>query len=247
LGDSAVKFIGRQPTKLESFREKLLLIRSLLAGETVPYNGRNVRLATAPNQPVPILIAAEGPRTFELAGALCDGAIISPGSSPRFLRWAAKNIRDAATRAGRDADQVALYAQAHCVVAESSDEALGQILTPLNRSLFRYAMRVPHEEIGLARPIVPEHIRMLAAELTTHQEREREAVNELRAAMGDELLHEFVIAGTPDHCRQKVAELADVPGVRQIIINFHADDRRLSLATFRDAIIPAYPKSTGVR
>src|SRR5689334_19932406 len=104
LGDSSVKFLGRRPARFDSFRQNVAMLRALLCGETIEWNGRSLKLPAIPGKCPPILIAAERPRTFELAGAACDGAIISPGGSPRFLAYAAGRIRESARAAGRDPD-----------------------------------------------------------------------------------------------------------------------------------------------
>lgn len=104
LGDSAVKFLGRKPLRFDAFRESVEVVQGLLRGESVPYNGRRLKLPAVPEVKPAVLLAAEGPRTCAFAGAAADGAIISPGGSPRFLRYAIEKIREGAIRAGRDPD-----------------------------------------------------------------------------------------------------------------------------------------------
>ena len=74
LGDSAVKFIGKRPSRFDAFREGVDVVQGLLRGETVSYNGRRLKLPALPEVKPPLLLAAEGPRTFEFAGAAADGA-----------------------------------------------------------------------------------------------------------------------------------------------------------------------------
>ena len=59
LGDSSVKFIGRKPASFDTFKEKLGVLRALLSGETIEYNGRSLKLPVPPEKCPPILIAAE--------------------------------------------------------------------------------------------------------------------------------------------------------------------------------------------
>jgi alkanesulfonate monooxygenase SsuD/methylene tetrahydromethanopterin reductase-like flavin-dependent oxidoreductase (luciferase family) len=240
LGDSAVKFIGKKPARFEAFREKLRLIQALLEGETIEYNGQRLKLPAPPAKQPPLLIAAERLRTFELAGARCAGAIISPGGSPRFLRHAVREIREAASRAGRNPAALYLCGQVHCAVAETTDQALDEIVPPLNRTLFRYAMRVPHQVLGLAEPILPGALRGRAREIVSRQEAEYEGAAALRAAMGEDLLRELVVAGTPVECKRKLGALLEIEGVSQLIINIHGKDLRASLGLFRDELIPAF-------
>ncbi|MGH7862485.1 MAG: LLM class flavin-dependent oxidoreductase, partial [Candidatus Dormibacteraceae bacterium] len=87
LGDSAVRFIGRRPTRIADFADRLRAIRALLGGETINYNGRRYRLPDPPQKPPLLLISAEGPKTCTLAATAADGAILSLGASPGTLAY----------------------------------------------------------------------------------------------------------------------------------------------------------------
>lgn len=70
--------------RLERLREAVALIRELWAGERVSVDGRfyQVRDATVydrPEQPIPVLVAAGGPRIARYAGAAGDGVICTSG------------------------------------------------------------------------------------------------------------------------------------------------------------------------
>ncbi len=62
--------------------EYTAVLRRLLAGERVSFDGRyvnldDVELAWPPQPPVPVLVGGEGPRTLKLAAELGDGVIFS--------------------------------------------------------------------------------------------------------------------------------------------------------------------------
>ena len=71
-------------------------------------------------------------------------------------------------------------------------------------------------------------------------DQEYKLADELFAVLGDQLMQELTVVGTPDEVEQKIREIAAVDGVSQLIINIHAKDPGLSFATFRGRIIPAY-------
>ena len=52
--------------------------------------------------PLPVYLAAAGPRALDLAGTLCDGVIFNAQTSDDFLRQAIPRVRAAAMAAGRD-------------------------------------------------------------------------------------------------------------------------------------------------
>jgi G6PDH family F420-dependent oxidoreductase len=69
--------------------ESLEVIRDLWRGEVTSFEGEfytveNARLYTLPDQPIPIHVAASGPRAAELAGRIGDG-FISTGPKPELV------------------------------------------------------------------------------------------------------------------------------------------------------------------
>src|SRR5688572_27273373 len=41
LGDSAVKFLGKQPSRFDAFAKNVRVVRALLDGQQIEYNGKN--------------------------------------------------------------------------------------------------------------------------------------------------------------------------------------------------------------
>ena len=80
-GDSAVKTLGLKPTNLTRMREQIGILRTLLAGGAAEFEGRALAVKAA-KRPVPIYVAATGPKMQALAGELADGVIVVTGSSP---------------------------------------------------------------------------------------------------------------------------------------------------------------------
>jgi 5,10-methylenetetrahydromethanopterin reductase len=243
LGDSAVKFLGQKPARFADFTDKVRVIRSLLAGDQIEYNGKNLKLPVPPEKKMPVLIAAEGPKTFDFAGAECDGAIISPGGSPHFLRYAIEKIRAGAARVGRDPKELHICAWTHCVVAENRQTAVEELLPQVSRTLFKGAVRVPHEVLGFKEPLITDEMRKRVLDAVGHQDQEYQLADELFAVLGDKLMQELTVVGTPDEVEQKIREITSVDGVSQLIINVHAKDPKLTFDTFRDRVIPGYRRA----
>lgn len=96
---------GRE--RRERLAEAVQLIRELWAGERVSFDGRyyRTRLATVydrPEQPVPIYLAASGPRAARLAGQLGDGFICTSGKDPQLYPTLLGAVHEGAEAAGRD-------------------------------------------------------------------------------------------------------------------------------------------------
>src|SRR5919199_231695 len=80
-GWSGVRHAGAGQTRLADLGDAVRQIRALLAGQTVDFGGASVALRVSP-QPVPILLAASGPKALRLAGELADVALFNLGVVP---------------------------------------------------------------------------------------------------------------------------------------------------------------------
>src|SRR5262249_49793523 len=93
--------IGIEAKKpLRIMREALELARALLAGETVRVDGKffcvqGRRLGNGA-RPVPLVLAASGPRMLELAGTAADGVLLSAGTSIEFVERSLERVHYAA-------------------------------------------------------------------------------------------------------------------------------------------------------
>jgi probable F420-dependent oxidoreductase len=92
------------------------MLRRLCKGEKVSYDGPagtfpSLRLADVPDAPVPpLVLAAIGPKTLELAGAHFDGVLLHPFLTPDAVGRSAQIARRAAETAGRNPAELTVYA-----------------------------------------------------------------------------------------------------------------------------------------
>ncbi|MFW6599487.1 LLM class F420-dependent oxidoreductase [Propionibacteriaceae bacterium Y2011] len=97
-------------------REYVEIVRTVLSGRTVAYEGdhftlplpdgpgKPLKLTVAPPaEPVPILVAAVGPKNLELAGEVADGWL-AVFLAPEFAAEHHEHIRAGQARAGRDGE-----------------------------------------------------------------------------------------------------------------------------------------------
>jgi 5,10-methylenetetrahydromethanopterin reductase len=98
-------------------------MRALLDGEAVEVGA--ARPARLPHpRPVPIWIAAGGPRTLRMAGGVADGVFIRVGTHPANIARSIEAIRAGAASAGRDPSTVRLGAVFHTVLVDDPARAL---------------------------------------------------------------------------------------------------------------------------
>src|ERR1022692_2181046 len=75
-GDSARRVLGKPPTSMASLEEAAIVIRELVEGRTVEYEGATLELPWSSRHALPVWIAGYGPRAMELAGRVADGVMI---------------------------------------------------------------------------------------------------------------------------------------------------------------------------
>jgi len=123
VGDTAVRLAGLRPARVKELEASTRLMRALLDGEAVEVGA--ARPARLPHhRPVPIWIAAGGPRTLRMAGGVADGVFIRVGVHPANLATAIEAIRAGAAEAGRDPRAVRLGAVFHTVLVDEPGRAL---------------------------------------------------------------------------------------------------------------------------
>jgi probable F420-dependent oxidoreductase len=96
-------------------REMAQVLRAALAGERVVFKGETLavdgfRLSRVPSKTVPIYIAALRPGMLRVAGEVGDGVILNWGS-PEDVPKSVAVVREAARKAGRDAEAIEVTAR----------------------------------------------------------------------------------------------------------------------------------------
>ena len=123
VGDTAVRLAGLRPARVAELKVGTRLMRALLAGEAVEVGA--ARPARLPHhRPVPVWIAAGGPKTLRMAGGVADGVFIRVGTHPANIATAVSAIRAGAAAAGRDPASVKLGAIFHTVLVDEPARAL---------------------------------------------------------------------------------------------------------------------------
>ena len=123
VGDTAVRLAGLRPARVKELEDSTRLMRALLDGQGVEVGAE--RPARLPHpRPVPIWIAAGGPRTLRMAGGTADGVFIRVGTHRANIARAIDLIRAGAADAGRDPASVGLGVVFHTVLVDDPARAL---------------------------------------------------------------------------------------------------------------------------
>ncbi len=146
-GDSAIYNLGERPRGLAGLKEYIQALRRLFAGEHTEFGGKPIhtRWIGGLDQPrVPIYIAAEGPKTLELAGEVADGVFCGMGFSPGVAKVTIDHIRTGAERAGRTLKEIDTWAFGRVNVSENRAALVSEIRMEL-ASTAHHAFRFTQE------------------------------------------------------------------------------------------------------
>lgn len=199
-GDSAVKALGRRPSRIAELELGLARLRELL-GEQLPY--------AVP--PVRIHLAVSRPRMCRLAGRLADGAIIMGAAQPDLLReqlgWIEQGIADAS----RSRSDLELSFVAPTSIAEDSAAALGDV-----RSWASAQARLLADVEDLPASLVGHRQELLAAKAGYDYGEHLSTRAAHQRAVSDELIAKLAVAGTAEQCATRVQELRET-GIDRLI------------------------------
>jgi len=117
VGESAVRNLGLKPEKLAVFEHKIAVLRALLEGDAVEYEGSEIHMPWSTRE-VPIIMASSGPRSLQLAGRIADGVLFQVGSDPRLVQYALDNIEKGAEQSGRKLSDLKLYMRIATAVSD---------------------------------------------------------------------------------------------------------------------------------
>lgn len=123
--------VGRPYPPTVAIREAVEMLRPFLEGRRVDHAGRTHVLTGADidfeSRPVPIYVAARGPRLLQLAGEVADGVIVGSLTSEKGLRYALGNIELGLERSGREMDELKVVLWAYTAISEDGAKARGRV------------------------------------------------------------------------------------------------------------------------
>ncbi len=220
-----------------AMREAVDLIRALLRGERVTYRGELFRLTDAalcfapPRGNPPIHLGVTGPKNLRMAGAVADGVILSTMSSPEYVRFAREQARLGAEQAGRSLDGFEVSAILPISISENAQQAR-EAAKPLLAILLG---------IGAFEATSPILRCLNFPESLLRQFTARYAKGDIPVDLvDDEVIDHFAIAGSPEHCRKKMADFVaaglDVP----IAFEIPGTPPEQTIASVKQYLFPAF-------
>jgi probable F420-dependent oxidoreductase len=238
-GDSAVRVTNGKPVTVAELRESVINLKALVNGESVDYNGNDIRLPWAAESRTPVWVAAYGPKVLALTGEVGDGFILQL-ADPAIAEWTIKAVKDAAKAAGRDPDAVKICVAAPAYVTEDIAHARdqlrwfgGMVGNHVADIVDRYG------DGGEGGGVVPQALTDYIKGRKGYDYNDHgQAGNTHTDFVPDEIIDRFCIIGPPEEQIRRLEELKSL-GVDQFALYLQHDDKDHTLAEYGEKVIPA--------
>jgi probable F420-dependent oxidoreductase len=238
-GDSALRFIGRNPATLATLGRAIVAIRDLAEGRTAQLDGASVAIPWVRDGHLEVLMAAYGPRALELAGQFADGVILQI-ADPFVVAWAAGVARTAAAAVGRDPAAFKVCVAAPAYVGDN---------LPAQRDQLRWfgGMVGNHvadivERYGPASGAVPAALTAyIAGRKGYDYAHHGKAGNPSTEFVPDEIVDRFCVLGPVPAHLERMTELAAI-GVDQFAIYLMHDQQEATLSAYANELLPAFAR-----
>jgi coenzyme F420-dependent glucose-6-phosphate dehydrogenase len=199
----------------ERLAESVELMRQLWTGERVTFEGKYYRTERAtvydrPDEPVPIYIAAGGPKAAALVGRIGDGFICTSGKGEALYHDLLGNLEQGAREADRD--PASIERMIEIKVSYDRDAAFAKEACRPWAALALTA----EEKAGTEDPLEMERL----ADAAAHKAHTR-----------------FIVSDDPDEVVEKTGFYVGL-GFTQLIFHFPGDDQERALTQFADDVMP---------
>jgi 5,10-methylenetetrahydromethanopterin reductase len=240
-GDSALRNIGVAPARVDDLAEFATTVTGLCVGETVPWHGQDLVLRWG-SYPVPVWLAAEGPRTQRLAGRIADGVVLSNALDAEVQAQARANIAEGAAEVGRSVDALEIWCMAAMCLGPSEAEGIHRLrflLAGTANHVYRFHLEgkgLPDEHRDAIVEVKARYDSRHHATPAT-AEANAELVEEL--GLVDFLARRSVIAGPPERCIERIREVVSA-GATNLLVSQFVDDPFDFMETFAADVAPAF-------
>ena len=242
-GYTSATTIGRKAATLAEMRQTIVDLKALLAGEVVDFQGTPGRLQFAARRPIPVLMAASGPKAVELAGEVADGVMLLVGFTPGIVSAVLEHLEQGARRGGRRLEDLEVIWAVRTGTASTTAEARRQARpTAVHWGLLHgggYWLR--HAGLELPAFEIPQAVWDIYPDLA-HAPNWEEAIA-ATSFVPDEVVAQLCdalgLVGTPEYCAERIAEMARL-GVTNLYLmtlqTFVGPEQEIQ--AFREVVFP---------
>ncbi|MEX2279422.1 MAG: TIGR03842 family LLM class F420-dependent oxidoreductase [Acidimicrobiia bacterium] len=237
-GDSAVRYIGGSPATLATTAEASKVIKDLVGGGTVDYNGKRFSIPWAEGRDwdLPIWLAGYGPKALASTGTHYDGFILQLADT-QVAAWTIKAVRQAAEDAGRDPDSLSICVAAPAYVGDDIAHQRDQLRWfggMVGNHVHDMVKRYGADDESMVPRVLADYI---AAREGYDYDHHGKASNTSTDFVPDEIVDRFCLLGPASAHIEKLEELRSL-GVNQFAIYLMHDDMDGTLEAYGRDIIP---------
>ena len=220
-------------------RESIHVIRELANGRSVEYKGSQLRFPWCHGSELEVWVAAYGPKALALAGEVGDGFILQLADLS-IAEWTIQSVRQAASAAGRNPDDITICVAAPAYVTTGGDAALahgreqcrwfgGMVGNHVADIVARYGDDAP----------VPKALTDYIKGRQGYDYNEHgQAGNVHTQFVPDDIVDRFCIVGPIETHIQRITALKEL-GVDQFSIYLQHDDKDHTLQVYGEKVLPA--------
>jgi len=237
VGESAVRNLGLKPERLAAFEDKIRVMKGLIRGEPVEYQGNELHMGWG-SVDVPVVIACSGPKSLQLAGRIADGVLFQVGSDPAFVRYALDNIRLGAESSDRKLEDLQLIMRVACLVSDDREAARDAVKGYASIAAGTTYATVSREYFD--DDLYEDLARFKAG--YNYQEHGRKDAGHV-GLLTDRILDAIAIAGTPEEVIARFRQIADM-GVDGFCWTAGMPEPEPFITTFAESVMPSFTSDT---
>ncbi|MDI9610160.1 MAG: LLM class flavin-dependent oxidoreductase [Archaeoglobales archaeon] len=226
--------------KFSQLKEGIEIVKRLWEGEQFSYSGKAFRLKDAflqikPLQKIPIYVGANGRRTRELTGMLCDGWM-PIAETPKTYKENLEDVKRGAEKVGRNMEEIDTALQIYTAVDYDSGKAMerakrfaGIVISALEKvEQAGYTLELPRD--------FPKRFYFERLLLTDDS---LSKFIEYSSIVSEEIISDFFIVGNPEECISKIEEFRRA-GVKHMAMINVGPDPKLVMKIYSEKIIPTF-------
>ena len=232
-GDSARRVLGKPPITLAHTEEAIHVIKELVEGRPVAYEGAELQLTWSGKWTLPVWVAGYGPMALSMTGRVADGVILQL-ADPDLIRWFVGQVREAAVNAGRDPDAIQVQAAAplHLGSRDLGRDRTRWFPALVSNHVVDLVNKYPRDQL-------PDSLTGYITDRTGYDYHHHAEVGSSNAGfVGDEVTDRFCVLGDVEEVVEKLRVLADA-GVTQFNVYLMNGDEREQLERIGREVIPA--------
>src|SRR5580765_3515015 len=236
-GDSARRVLGKPPTSMKTLEEAISVIRDLVEGRAVTFEGTELVFPWTGKWKLPVWVAGYGPMALAMAGRVADGLILQL-ADPDLIRWFVDQVREATRAAGRAPDSILIQSAAAAFIGprEVGRERTRWFPALVSNHVVDLVNKYPREQL-------PASLTGYIRDREGYDYHHHAEVGSSNAAfVGDEVTDRFCVLGPAEDHVAKLRALA-AAGVDQFNVYLMNGDEEDQLEAYGRDVIPAFATS----